>query len=87
MLLAVWWLLGAASGPEYFDFVNGIALSWLGILIWVGSLWAIWYHTLAGIRHLIFDNAMALDLKTAHMLGWACVIGSVVLTALTLLLV
>ena len=87
MLLAVWWLLAAASGPDYFDTVNWIATSWLGILIWVGSLWAIWYHTLAGIRHLIWDTATALDLKTAHMLGWVCVGGSLVLTLLTLLLI
>lgn len=24
-LLLVWWLIAAATGPEYFDFVNGLA--------------------------------------------------------------
>ena len=47
------------------------------------SLWALWYHTLAGIRHLIWDNAMMLEIETAEKLGLAVIGGSVVLTVLT----
>ncbi|QYZ69934.1 succinate dehydrogenase, cytochrome b556 subunit [Neotabrizicola shimadae] len=85
--LAVWWLLAAAISPEYFDFVNWLATSWIGILIWVGSAWAMWFHYLTGLRHLYYDAGKGLDVPTAEKLGWACLIGSVVLTALTVLLV
>ena len=86
-LLVVWWLLAAATGTEYFATVDGLVTSFLGDLIMVGSLWALWYHLLAGIRHLIWDNAKMLDIPTAEKLGWAGIVGSVVLTALTVVII
>ncbi len=85
--LAIWWLVAVASGPEYFSFVNRIAKSWFGDIVFTLSLLAVWYHFLAGLRHLCFDAGWALDVPTAEFLGWICVIGSVVLTVLTLILV
>lgn len=85
-LLSVWWLLGAASGPEYFALVDGIVRSWLGKLVFLGSIWALWYHALAGLRHLYFDSGRGLDIPTAEKLGWAVIIGSLVLTLLTVVL-
>ena len=87
VFLAVWWLFAAAVSPEYFAFANKIATSWFGDLIFTGSLWAIWYHYLAGLRHLYFDAGKGLDIPTAEKLGWACMIGSVVLTILTIIIV
>jgi len=86
-ILAVWWLLAAATSPEYFAVANAVATSWFGDLVFTGSLWAIWYHYLAGLRHLYFDAGKGLDIPTAEKLGWACIIGSVVLTILTIILV
>lgn len=83
-LLVVWWFVAAASGPQYFAFVDGFVTSWFGDLIMLGSLWALWYHTLAGVRHLVWDTGRGLDLETAEKLGWTVVIGSVVLTIITL---
>lgn len=87
VMLAVWWLFAAAVGPEYFATANAVATSWFGDLVFTGSLWAVWYHYLAGLRHLYFDAGHGLDIKTAEMLGWGCVIGSVVLTVFTLLII
>ena len=84
-LLIVWWLFAAATSAEYFAFVDGILTSVLGKLIMLGSIWALWYHTLGGVRHLIWDNALGLDLETAYKLGWIVVYGSGVLTLLTVL--
>ncbi len=86
-LLIVWWFLAAATSPEAFERANWWLTSVLGDLIMAFTLWGIWYHALAGIRHLIWDNAKGLDLPTAYKLGWAVVIGSFVLTILTLLVV
>lgn len=87
VLLAVWWLLAAATSEEYFAVADAVATGWFGDLVFTLSLWAVWYHYLAGLRHLYFDAGKGLDVPTAEKLGWACIIGSVVLTVLTILLV
>lgn len=86
-LLLVWWFLAAATSPEYFATVDAVLTSWFGDLVMVLSVWALWYHTLAGVRHLIWDNAMMLEIERAEMLGWLAVGGSVILTVLTVILV
>ncbi len=85
-LLVVWWLLAAATSAEYFALADSILTCWVGDLILTGSVWALWYHTLAGIRHLIWEEAVGLDIPTATKLGWAVVIGSVILTIATVLI-
>ncbi len=86
-LLIVWWFLAAATSEGYFNTVNGFVTSWFGDLVMLLSVLGLWYHTLAGIRHLIWDTGHALDIPTAEKLGWACLIGSVVLTILTVIIV
>ncbi|MFN3280208.1 MAG: succinate dehydrogenase, cytochrome b556 subunit [Tabrizicola sp.] len=87
VVLGVWWLLAAATSEAYFATANAVATSWFGDLVFTGSLWAVWYHYLAGLRHLYYDAGKGLDIPTAEKLGWACIIGSVVLTVITILLV
>jgi succinate dehydrogenase / fumarate reductase cytochrome b subunit len=82
-LLIVWWLLAAATSPAYFAIADGVITSWFGDLVMVLSLWGLWYHTLAGVRHLIWDNAKMLDIESAYKLGYAVIGGSVFLTLLT----
>lgn len=82
-ILVVWWLFAAAIGEDYFAFADAILRSWFGRIVLTLSLWAVWYHYLAGLRHLWFDAGRGLEIKTAEMLGWGCIIGSVVLTVLT----
>ena len=86
-LLIVWWFLTAASGPAYFAIVNGFLTSWFGDLVMFFSVLGLWYHTLAGVRHLIWDNAVMMDIKSAEKLGWACIGGSVLLTLITVIAV
>jgi len=87
VLLAVWWLLAAATSPAYFATANAVATSWFGDLVFAGSAWAVWYHYLAGLRHLYFDAGKGLDVPTAEKLGWGIIGGSVILTVITILLV
>jgi succinate dehydrogenase / fumarate reductase, cytochrome b subunit len=87
VILAVWWLLAAATSDRYFAVADAVATSWFGDLVFTGSLWAVCYHYLAGLRHLYFDAGRGLDIPTAEKLGWGCIIGSVVLTILTLFIV
>ncbi len=86
-LLVVWWFLAASTSPEYFAVADGAMTSWIGSLIMAGSAWGLWYHSLAGLRHLFWDQGVGMEMETADRLSWAVVIGSVVLTVLTLVLV
>jgi succinate dehydrogenase / fumarate reductase, cytochrome b subunit len=82
-VLIMWWLLAAATSAEYFAVANAVVRSWFGKLIFLGSIWAVWYHFLAGLRHLYFDSGRGLDIPTAEKLGWGVIFGSVILTLLT----
>ena len=82
-LLLIWWLLAASSSDAAFAVADYVITSWLGDIVMVLSLWALWYHTLGGVRHLIWDTGRGLELKSAERMGWMMIIGSLVLTALT----
>lgn len=86
-LMIVWWFLAAATSAEYFAVADAFVTSWFGDLVLFLSLWALWYHSLAGVRHLIWDNAAMLDLKSSENLGWIVVIGSVLLTIFTVVVI
>ena len=86
-LLIIWWLLAAATGKAYFDLVDGLMTSLLGDVVMTLSLLGLWYHTLGGLRHLIWDTGRGLELEAADRMGWAMIAGAVVLTFLTLIFV
>ena len=86
-VLAVWWLLAAAISDSAFALAALVATSWFGDLVFTLSLWAIWYHYLAGLRHLYYDALHGMEIRTAELLGWLCFGGATVLTVATILLV
>ncbi len=81
VLLAVW-LVAAASGAEAFEIVNGYFGTLFGRLVLFGYTWALLHHMFGGIRHLIWDTGVGYDLKTADLMCWLTIIGSVVVTAM-----
>lgn len=85
-VLVVWWLLAAAVGPEYFATVDGLLTSWIGLLVLMGSGWALSYHLLNGIRHMVWDLGYGFEIESIDRGGIAMVIGSGVLTVLLWLL-
>jgi len=85
-LLLAWWLIAAGSGPESYARAQGFLGSWLGMLLLVGFTWSLFFHLANGIRHLVWDLGLALDLPSMHRTGWATVAASVVLTLLAFLL-
>ncbi len=84
-ILVVWWLMAAASGPEYFATVDGWVTSFLGDIVMALSVLGLWYHALGGLRHLVWDTGRGLDPDTSDKMGWGMLIGSVALTFLTLI--
>ncbi|TCD15918.1 succinate dehydrogenase, cytochrome b556 subunit [Oricola cellulosilytica] len=79
-VLVAWWLIAAASGAEYFAFVNGFFGSWFGILVMFGYTWALIHHMLGGLRHFAWDFGYLIEKHTATRLAYATIIGSVSLT-------
>jgi len=84
-LLLIAWLLAASTSAAAFAWVQYVITSWFGDLVFILSLWALWYHTLGGLRHLIWDTGRGLELKTAERMGWMMIIGSLLFTALTVI--
>ncbi|NIZ08354.1 succinate dehydrogenase, cytochrome b556 subunit [Pseudooceanicola sp. HF7] len=85
--LIAWWLLAAAAGPDYFDVANFVITSWVGDIILLLSMIGLWYHALAGVRHLLWDNGYCLDVESADKLGWAIIIGTAILSFITIIFV
>jgi len=83
-LLIIWWFLAAATSESYFNFVNGLATSWVGSVILILSLLAIWYHFTNGIRHLIWDTGSNFGQRRVHRSGLTGILVTVILTALTI---
>ncbi len=81
-VLIVWWLISAASGPAYFDLVNGFFASWFGRLILFAYTWASIHHMLGGIKHLVWDTGRGFGLRAVEVTARLSLIGSIVLTIL-----
>ena len=84
-LLLIAWLLAASTSAAAFEWVQCVITSWFGDLVFLLSLWALWYHMLGGLRHLTWDTGRGLELKTAERMGWMMIIGSLLLTAFTVI--
>lgn len=87
LVLLVWWLMAAAAGEAAFTTVQWFLSSWLGLLLLVGLSAAAWYHTLAGVRHLVWDAGRGFDLPSVYLGGRLVLVGTAGLTALTWLLI
>jgi len=81
-LMLAWWLIAAATGPEYFNYVNGLAGSLIGTLILFGYTWALIHHMFGGIRHFIWDTGSGFELTTIEFMARASIVASLGLTAL-----
>ena len=84
-LMIVWWFVAAASGPDAFATADGFLRSWFGDLVFFLSTWAIWYHLLGGVRHLIWDMGHMLDVERSETFGQIMIIASVLLTIFTVI--
>ncbi|OUI82490.1 succinate dehydrogenase, cytochrome b556 subunit [Acetobacter orientalis] len=59
--LGVFWLGAAAKGPKSFEVARKVTGNPVGQLMLVGWLASIVYHTVGGIRHLIWDSGYRYD--------------------------
>lgn len=79
-LLLVLWLVAAAVGGGMFDFVNWLFGMWLGQIVLFGFTWVLLHHMLGGVRHFIWDAALAMDPAGRELIVRLQLAASIVLT-------
>jgi succinate dehydrogenase / fumarate reductase cytochrome b subunit len=82
-LVLAWWVIAAAIGPEAFATAQDFLGSPFGRLLLFGWTIAFYFHALNGVRHLIWDTVHAIELPGVYRGGYAVLIGTVLLTAVT----
>ena len=81
ILLPVWlWLL--AGGEESYACAEAILGAWYGQLFLFAVTFSLIFHTLSGIRHLIWDVGLNLEVSAAEKSGYVVMILTVLLTVL-----
>jgi len=83
VLLFMWWLIAAATGPEAYATFMAAATSWFGLFIAVGFTWTFYQHMFSGIRHLIMDSGEGFDLATSRGMAFGAFVASIALTIVT----
>lgn len=75
-------LLALASGEAAWACARDLAVSWPGLVVLAGFSWALCYHWLNGIRHLLQDAGWGFSIPAFVRSSWISVVGSFVLAAL-----
>lgn len=86
-VLVVGWLVAAATSAEAFALVDGLLRSWFGDLVLLGATWALWYHVLGRLRHVIWDFGYWVEITVSERMGLGMFVGATVLTVITALVV
>ncbi|MFP6741906.1 MAG: succinate dehydrogenase, cytochrome b556 subunit [Alphaproteobacteria bacterium] len=74
------WLLSAAWSADAFHWVQGFYSSILGNLVLFGFSLCLFYHLCNGIRHLLWDIGMNLEIRSVYRSGWIMLFFAAVLT-------
>ena len=76
-----WWLLAVAQGGEAYASAAACLASPLGMLALAAVSFALVYHLLNGIRHLMWDSGWGFELPEVYRSGYTVIALAVVLTA------
>ena len=82
LLGMVWGLLALAAGPERWTAFADCAGSLPGRIVLFGFSWALAYHLLNGIRHLVQDAGYGYKVESFIRSSWISVFASLAITAL-----
>ena len=85
--LIVWWLIAAASSESAFMFIDGLLRSWLGSLVLLLATWALFFHMLGRLRHLIWDLGYAVEVQASEKMAIGMFVLATVFTIITIILV
>jgi succinate dehydrogenase / fumarate reductase cytochrome b subunit len=80
-LLVALWLVALAAGAAVFNSVAGAMQHPLALLVVFGYSLALVYHGLNGIRHLMWDLRIGLEIKQVYQSGYFVLGLTVLVTA------
>ncbi|MGD9658409.1 MAG: succinate dehydrogenase, cytochrome b556 subunit, partial [Methylocystis sp.] len=86
MALLTLFLLGAAIGGDAFAAVSWIASGFIGNLIILMIVWAIFHHLLGGVRHAFWDRGLYMDPQGRELMAQGTLVGGILLTLLLYIL-
>jgi len=84
LLLIIIWFVALSLGSEIFTFIEIIFNSIFIRVILASSVWALWYHTCTGVRHLIWDLGYGLEVEWITPSAYLVLFCSLLLTFITL---
>ncbi len=65
-LIAAWWAVALALGPDAYQTFLDLSGSWFGRLVMFGLTAAFFYHLANGVRHLYWDTGRGLAVRMAN---------------------
>lgn len=77
------WLVSIAAGEEIYALITLHLAAWYGQVLIVGFVFALYYHLCNGVRHLLWDLGLGLEITTTYRSGYAVLIATVLLTVVT----
>ena len=86
LLLVVVWFIALSLGPGYYISIETFFESIIVRVVLGSSVWALWYHTCTGIRHLVWDAGYGLEEEWIAPSAYVIIFFSLALTLITLYL-
>ena len=86
-VLVVAWLMAAATSETAFASMDGFLRSWFGDLLMLGATWALFYHALGRLRHVIWDLGYLVEVEVSERMGQGMFILATVFTLIVALIV
>jgi succinate dehydrogenase / fumarate reductase, cytochrome b subunit len=70
-LVAAWWAIALAGGPESYALFLAVMGSWIGKVFLLGFTGALFFHLGNGVRHIIWDFGHGLSKEDATASSFA----------------
>jgi succinate dehydrogenase / fumarate reductase, cytochrome b subunit len=86
LLALCYWLVALAAGERSYAAAAKLLAGPAGLACLIGWTFAFFYHLLNGVRHLFWDVGRGFERTERHLSGWLAVLGALVLTACTWML-
>jgi succinate dehydrogenase / fumarate reductase cytochrome b subunit len=76
----VLWLFAVAGAPDEYTRFLGLARGWPGKLFILATIFSLMLHFFTGLRHLLWDIGLGLELKHTLASNWIVVIAAAIAT-------
>ena len=80
LILIFFWLIALSLGENNYESFLLVINSFFGKFILIGFTWSMIFHSLSGVRHLIWDLGYGFEIKTANISGIIVILLSLILT-------